>query len=290
MNIRAKRTLAEIRLSRQLGVASRQRKVPKGQPPTGIERDYARELKRIALRTRIALIPLLDELPRLIASARAEREAFDSRGDVGDSRADAGESRRIRELLEQAAASAVIDTSALETLAEKFAVRTQTYQRIQMARQVKAALGIDLSLDVSLTATMEAFISENIALITNMPVKTMSAIEGIVTRGVTSGALHKDIAKDIQMQLGVGERRAALIARDQVGKYYGQVTATRHQSIGVKSFVWNTVGDERVRDEHSALNGETFAYDKPPSEGLPGEPINCRCFADPVFDDLLEGL
>ena len=33
-----------------------------------------------------------------------------------------------------------------------------------------------------------------------------------------------------------------------------------------------TAGDERVREEHDALNGQTFEYVDPPSEGLPALP------------------
>ena len=45
---------------------------------------------------------------------------------------------------------------------------------------------------------------------------------------------------------------------------------------------------DRVRDEHQELEGETFSYDDPPSEGLPGQPVLCRCFAEPVLDEILE--
>jgi SPP1 gp7 family putative phage head morphogenesis protein len=48
------------------------------------------------------------------------------------------------------------------------------------------------------------------------------------------------------------------------------------------------VGDERVRDEHEGLDGEQFDYDDLPSEGLPGEPIQCRCYAEPVLSAILD--
>ncbi len=89
------------------------------------------------------------------------------------------------------------------------------------------------------------------------------------------------------IQFGFGERRSKLIARDQVGKLYGQLNASRQKDIGVEKFTWRTVGDERVRDEHEALDGEVFSYDDPPEEGLPGEEVLCRCSAEPLFSDLL---
>lgn len=51
--------------------------------------------------------------------------------------------------------------------------------------------------------------------------------------------------------------------------------------------VQRTARDNRVREEHEALEGESFAWSDPPSEGHPGEPVNCRCYADPDFSELL---
>jgi SPP1 gp7 family putative phage head morphogenesis protein len=43
---------------------------------------------------------------------------------------------------------------------------------------------------------------------------------------------------------------------------------------------WRTQRDARVRRKHRALEGETFAPDEQPSEGRPGEPYGCRCWAE----------
>ena len=43
---------------------------------------------------------------------------------------------------------------------------------------------------------------------------------------------------------------------------------------------WRTQRDGRVRRKHKALEGETFAHGEQPSEGRPGEPYACRCWAE----------
>ncbi len=83
---------------------------------------------------------------------------------------------------------------------------------------------------------------------------------------------------------------ARTIARDQIAKLNASATLARHQELGVKSFIWRTAGDDRVRPEHEELEGESFTYDDPPSEGLPGEPVLCRCSAEPDFDSLLDDI
>jgi SPP1 gp7 family putative phage head morphogenesis protein len=70
------------------------------------------------------------------------------------------------------------------------------------------------------------------------------------------------------------------------------VNHARQRELGVERFVWRTMGDERVRDEHDELKGETFSYDDPPEiDGeptLPGDDVQCRCYAEPVLDDLFD--
>jgi SPP1 gp7 family putative phage head morphogenesis protein len=113
-------------------------------------------------------------------------------------------------------------------------------------------------------------------------------IDKIVTRAIASGSPIGDLQGDISERFGVAERHARLIARDQVGKLYGQINQARQTALGIDEFEWATVGDERVRDEHEALNGRRFRWDDPPAEGIPGEPIQCRCSAQPVLDNLLD--
>ncbi len=284
MPTRAQETRREIATQRILGRARKPRRLPAQIRPSAIERDYARALTRVAANTKIALKPLLDELPAILRSARVEIIRTDKA-----LRHDAGESQRLRELIAQALGTAQLPGAGIDALAARFAARTATHQRIQMQRQVHAALGVNVFAgDGNLQVLTEAFVAENAQLISSLPTKTIGEIEGIVLRGASSGRLHTDIAKEIGQKLNVQKSRAKLIARDQVGKFYAKVTSTRHQALGVREFIWNTVGDERVRDEHAAINGRKFKYPQgAPGEGLPGEPVLCRCFPDPVFDDLL---
>lgn len=80
------------------------------------------------------------------------------------------------------------------------------------------------------------------------------------------------------------KNRAALIGRDQVGKLNGRLTQYYQEQAGIEEYKWVTAGDERVRPAHRRLNGEVFKWKEPPPEGHPGQPIQCRCIADPVID------
>lgn len=281
MNAQAQHTLHLVQLFQSVGVAKRPRKkIPRQAYPKPIQRDYAQSILGIVKLTREAMTPFFSELPRLLESANQEF------------RQDAGESTRLRQLIEQARARLVtaIPTSEIENVATKFAVQTQTFQRIQLQKQVRSAFGVDvLGQDPRLASIMERFIQNNVTLIKDVPNKILSDVEKSVMQGVSSGKLPRDIAAELTDKFGFAEKRAKLIARDQVGKFYGQLNSSRQRSMGLTRFIWRTVGDDRVREEHAEREGEVYSYDDPPDGELPGEPINCRCYPEPYFEDLFGG-
>lgn len=82
---------------------------------------------------------------------------------------------------------------------------------------------------------------------------------------------------------GLMRGRAVVIASDQLWSLAGLIAKTQQLDAGIGRFTWRTMGDARVRDSHAALAGKVFAWTKPPSIGLPGEGINCRCWGEPVI-------
>lgn len=229
-------------------------------------------------------IPIAEFRERL-RSASGERL-----GSAGSWRQDDA-SDRLRSFLAHGrdAVAKTLDTSSLERLARRQAFATTAFQKQQLARQTRAALGVDVvTLDKKVPAMIDHFVGENVTLIRSLGDRALADVAKLATRAVTSGLAADDVAEEIAARYGVHERHARLIARDQIGKLTGQVNAARQREIGIASFVWRTAGDERVRPEHEELEGQTFAYDDPPSEGLPGEPILCRCSAEPVFDGVLD--
>ena len=49
------------------------------------------------------------------------------------------------------------------------------------------------------------------------------------------------------------------------------------------SYIWRTQGDDRVRPEHAARNGEIFSWDDP-DVAPPGSEFGCRCWAEPYYE------
>ena len=275
-------TAGIVRFHRSLGLSKRRHRIPRQIYPKSVELEYGKAIIAVVARARPAFAPLFTELPALLAraqAARADDDVFES---------DAGRARRlVAEATERMRAA--IQPRELEALAKQFGTRTEVFQTGQLQRQIHAALGVDvLASDAKLPALLDHFVHENVALIRAVPEKMALELDKQVTRAFTSGTRHEVLAREIEDRFDIGERHARLIARDQVGKLAGQVNASRQRSIGITSFRWATVGDERVREEHEELDGQEFEYDSPPDEGLPGEAVLCRCSAEPIFDGILD--
>lgn len=273
-------TIALVRRLKAFKLARPRRRIARPIQPNAIRLEYFKAILRIALdpaRDAVAR-ELLPELGAILAErGDAERE------DAGGKRVNASMDKITKGFWE-----ATFHPREAEALATLAADRTNQFQKRQFDRQVRSGLGIDVFIrEPDLAALTEDFVAENVALIKTIPNQYFDDIEKIVTAGVRQGKRHEEIARDIQARYQVAENRAKLIARDQVGKFYGDLAKARQEDLGVTKYVWRTVNDNRVRSEHHVREGKTFSWAHPPSDGHPGNAINCRCYAEPDFSDIL---
>jgi SPP1 gp7 family putative phage head morphogenesis protein len=178
----------------------------------------------------------------------------------------------------------------------KVAPQINQYNKDEWKRLIRSQYGVDPTKEdpQRFDALMKNWATNNSLLIKDIPHKTSMQIAEQTTKALTEGTSLPDTQKaiyDIMIErTDVSDSRAKLIARDQVAKLNGSLTQERQQDIGVDSYVWRTVGDERVRDTHAEVDGETFSWDSPPSEtdgNHPGEDYQCRCWAEPVLPEFL---
>ncbi len=151
-------------------------------------------------------------------------------------------------------------------------------------REQGRLLGIDPRIDPGTGPVIDAFRQENVQLITNLTDDMLLRVEAIVKDYL--GGRVEDLAQELEDGLGFATARANLIARDQTLKLNGDLTKVRQQNAGISEYVWTTSRDERVREEHAALDGQTFSWNVPPPPGHPGEDYQCRCTAYPVIPGL----
>ncbi len=140
--------------------------------------------------------------------------------------------------------------------------------------------------DEFLDTVISASIETNVSLIKSIPTQYFDKLEYTLMQNLTDPNFKiGGLTKEIQNLTGVTKRRAKTIARDQNSKVNASITQTRQTELGIKKYVWQTSGDERVRASHRNNNGKVFFWNKPnPTTGHPSHDVNCRCVALPVVD------
>lgn len=157
-----------------------------------------------------------------------------------------------------------------------------------MHKDFERAFGIDLPgiiRNEGLQDVLNESISDNVSLIKSIPEQYFGKLNEIVGKGIVNRQRAVDIRAELKNLFGVTERRARLIARDQVSKLNGAITELRYNNLGIERYIWQTREDDRVRPTHQENEGKTFTWASPPVEtGHPGHDINCRCIALPIID------
>ena len=139
-------------------------------------------------------------------------------------------------------------------------------------------------------------------------------IARLVTQAKNEGWNGKQLEKAVKKELPEKyANRASLIARTETAKLNTSVTLETYKEIGCQYYMWMATLDERVRQDHAAMNGRicsvadpTVYFEENPEDPLhpiqhartgemvhmhPGEDFQCRCTMvmwDPVIDGKYE--
>jgi len=181
-------------------------------------------------------------------------------------------------------------------------------------RVIQRTLGISIFEDYYkgefFSQIIDTWVTDNVNLITTQPANVLGRMRDIVQQGQADGRRVEAVARDLNEAYGMGQRHARLIARDQTAKLNGAITRKQQEDAGVSMYVWDTSGDQRVRNSHRRMQGLYCRYDDvtvysddggktwkkktldmPNIKGRflhPEEDYQCRCRARSVFT--IEGL
>ena len=140
-----------------------------------------------------------------------------------------------------------------------------------------------------------ALISENVNLIKSIPQEYLKDVTGSVMRSITTGRGIADLIPDLEKYEGITSRRAKNIALDQTRKAYNSINRQKLLNNNVKQFEWgHSGGSLHPRESHIKIAGKIFSFENIEAEqaalgvpesdrGLPGEPINCKCYMRPII-------
>lgn len=264
--------------------------------PTGIEREYSRDLLSLTYYLRDLINTyLLPEIPSMVTEVEGKMPTA-----RGDDFLD-----RLNAIIIFIRGSVQNKTESTISKSDAIAIEIAKFNQVQFQKVNESVFGINLYLDEPwLEDQMKLFAKQNAQLIRSLPNQEIDRVAQIVERGLQEGKTYSDIAKELKKSYAISDRRAKLIARDQTAKLNASLTMLRQKEIGVSEYRWQTSGDERVRKSHSVLDGKLCRWDDPTvfldeksgkwvkRSTIGGDPehprqaVNCRC--EPIAD--LNGL
>lgn len=264
------------------------RKLTHGSPrtryPYSIERWYQRQITK--------LVKKWDKTAKDYVSTILSRYIKQGASLVTDASDDPSERSWVDQFMDDLARLGIVleatdSDSNLTKLTSRFCTVVDTFAYRNVKAQF-AIVGIDpISSDIAIRDYVKAKIGENTQLIKSLRQDYVQDLQKDIYRSITKGQGVPEVTKQITERTEMANRHAALIANDQTGTILGQLDAYRSKKAGAEKYIWTSMEDERVRPRHQELDRTVQRYDDPDGgdDGqLPGEPIRCRCVADPVLD------
>jgi len=184
--------------------------------------------------------------------------------------------------------STAVSTAYMGTTAEQ--------HKAQFQRQMRKFFGVKIDVldDSFMGHWMRERVQDNVNLIVTIKGKTLAQFRDDLIRVTREtpfdhlairGNLEKIPKHAWDPRWGTLEYKVRRITRDQPNKAIGDLNRIRQRQAGITHYIWQTVGDRRVRETHSLLDGETFSWQVGSHLGHPGQPIQCRCVAIPILPE-----
>lgn len=166
-----------------------------------------------------------------------------------------------------------------------------------MGKALRAGVG-----EKDVGAASLVLLNEQVGLIKSIPLEAGLRAQKIAYEAFFAGtraAPNSDTILELQDQMGLSTEiavsRALLISRTETARANATINQARAVAVGSNQYRWHNSGDGAVRPSHLKLKGKKlqgmiFSWDHPPTldDGMTGHPgtfPNCRCFAEPMFDD-----
>jgi uncharacterized protein with gpF-like domain len=135
----------------------------------------------------------------------------------------------------------------------------------------------------------QSLIQEQINLITNIPQQYEYKVNIAVFEAITRGRDMKYLQKELMQINTITEKRAKLIAKNQIDYATGVINLARASDLGFTHSKWKHSSASKVpRQSHKEANNRIFETAKGCLiEGeyiVPGQKINCNCYTVVVIE------
>lgn len=174
---------------------------------------------------------------------------------------------------------------------ERWATRVEQFHRRRWSANVLAGTGIDISQLIGPSdarMTIESAIEANVALVRSVSGQTRDRIAQEVQQGLRERKPSREVAANLREKVGMGRRRALLVASDQNVKITEALNEERRRQAGLSTWAWVSSHKAHARPEHAARDGKRYDDDaksgehKPPADRA-GQLPYCGCTSRAVL-------
>lgn len=184
-------------------------------------------------------------------------------------------------------------------MAELRAVAERHYMlALSMSGEELAVLFADLG--IGLAVGFDIFSTEAVSMLKTRVTKVTRVAETVkeamrekLKPALEQGWTMDETANAIRETYNMSQNRAETIARTELGGVINDSRIAAYMDVGLTEHTWITAKDERVRESHRAVDGESVKIGQPFSNGLlypndpqgpPEEVIACRCITLPEVE------
>ncbi|OAT17161.1 phage minor capsid protein [Buttiauxella gaviniae ATCC 51604] len=139
--------------------------------------------------------------------------------------------------------------------------------------------------DKALSQALADQIEQSMGRMQNVSDEALQRGIKVVQEGLREGMPSSWVEEQLIKEMEIPARRAANVARNEVGNGRAAREAHSAKMMGVTLYRWRGRLDERERKEHVKREGRAYYFNRPPPDGNPGEPHICRCEAEMLFVD-----
>ena len=211
-----------------------------------------------------------------------------------------------------------IETVA-DTIASSWVDSVNQYNKDKFMSYMRKVLGIDIGaiVDEAMKDQLDVMMMESASYIKTIPDYLVGKVAQRVLQHYKGEPMpeNRTLRQQIREEFKVSDGRAKVLARDQTAKMNTSISAIRQTNLGIDTYIWKTVEDERVvgrpggkypkitklHRNHWMMQGLLCKWDDPTvysddkgktwkkrlqqmPQNHPGVDIMCRCRAAPYID------
>jgi len=174
----------------------------------------------------------------------------------------------------------------IENMAKEYLEKSDRETSTKLYNAIESKVGItakELALKEGVSQTKNALILETSQWMQKLRDETLELYTANTLRAMTQGTGIEGIMADFAKMKEKRKNHAKFTARNQINNFNSIMTKTRAKKIGIKSAIWQTSEDERVRPSHEQRNGKEFNLDVGLYSSMDGKTLlpatdyECRC-------------